>query len=95
MTLSPQKLLCLAFLVALSMQLSPSEASGQFQANPVPLLPRPITSLVRPPVQPSGDWYPYVVARREDREWIRNTPIELRPNRPMHFWGNTRRRILR
>ena len=39
--------------------------------------------------------YPYVIARPEDRQWIRETPIELRPNRPMHFWGNSRRRTLR
>lgn len=44
---------------------------------------------------PTGSWYPYVVARPEDREWIRQTPVELRPNRPMHFWGNSRRRVLR
>ena len=36
--------------------------------------------------------YPYVIARPGDREWLRETPIEQRPNRPMHFWGNSRRR---
>lgn len=41
----------------------------------------------------SGDWYPYVIAREEDRAWIRDTPVEDRPNRPMHFWGNSRRRL--
>lgn len=40
----------------------------------------------------ASGWYPYVIARGEDRQWIRETPIEQRPNRPLHFWGNTRRR---
>ncbi|QEG25265.1 hypothetical protein [Mariniblastus fucicola] len=40
-------------------------------------------------------WYPYVIARPADRDWIRETPIELRPNRPLHFWGNSRRRVWR
>jgi len=42
----------------------------------------------------SSGWYPYVVARPEDRYWIRETPVELRPNRPLHFWGNSRRRMV-
>lgn len=37
-------------------------------------------------------YYPYVIARGQDRERIRNTPIELRPNRPLHFYGNAVRR---
>ena len=41
----------------------------------------------------SNGWYPYVIARGNDRAIIRNTPMELRPNRPMHFWGNSRRRL--
>lgn len=41
------------------------------------------------------NWYPYVIARPEDRDWIQQTPIELRPNRPLHFWGNSKRRMLR
>ena len=44
---------------------------------------------------PAGTLYPYVIARPEDREWIRQTPVEMRPNRPLHFWGNSRRRVLR
>ncbi len=36
--------------------------------------------------------YPYVIARPADRTWIRQMPIEYRPNRPMHFWGNNVRR---
>lgn len=41
----------------------------------------------------SGNWYPYVIAREQDRAWIREMPIESRPNRPLHFWGNSRRRL--
>jgi hypothetical protein len=37
-------------------------------------------------------WYPYVIARGQDRQIIENTPIELRPNRPLHFYGNAVRR---
>ena len=38
-------------------------------------------------------WYPYVIARGQDRAVIENTPIELRPNRPFHFYGNSVRRV--
>jgi len=37
-------------------------------------------------------WYPYVIARGQDREWIEATPIVERMNRPLHFYGNTIRR---
>lgn len=37
-------------------------------------------------------WSPYVVARGSQRLEIRNTPLHLRPYRPMHFYGNTIRR---
>lgn len=40
-------------------------------------------------------WYPYVLARGNDREKIKQTPIELRPNRPLHFYGNAVRRANR
>jgi hypothetical protein len=36
--------------------------------------------------------YPYVIARGADRQVIQNTPIEQRPNRPLHFYGNFVRR---
>ena len=55
----------------------------------------PATSVGIPVSNSYGQWYPYVIARAGDRQWIRQTPIELRPNRPMHFWGNSRRRIMR
>ncbi len=38
-----------------------------------------------------GQRYP-IIARGAQREMIQNTPIELRPNRPFHFYGNTVRR---
>lgn len=53
----------------------------------------PMVSVGIPVNNPYSQWYPYVVARAEDRQWIRETPIELRPNRPLHFWGNSRRRL--
>lgn len=37
-------------------------------------------------------WYPRVIARGADREIIKATPIHHRPNRPLHFYGNTIRR---
>ena len=56
-------------------------------AIPLTLAPKRSTSST------SGDWYPYVIAREQDRAWIREMPIEERPNRPLHFWGNSRRRL--
>lgn len=38
-------------------------------------------------------WVPVVIARGEFRRQIEATPIELRPNRPLHFYGNTVRRM--
>ena len=37
-------------------------------------------------------YYPYVIARGQDRELIRSMPIEQRPTRPLHIYGNTVRR---
>jgi hypothetical protein len=39
-------------------------------------------------------WAPFVIARGEERQIIRSLPIEQRPYRPLHFYGNTVRRIL-
>ena len=36
---------------------------------------------------PAG-YYPYTIARPEDRSWIRSLPVEQRPTRPLHFYGN-------
>ena len=37
-------------------------------------------------------WYPYTFARGLDRDRIRQTPMHLRPYRPLHFYGNMQRR---
>ncbi len=38
-------------------------------------------------------WSPNVIATGKERDQIRATPIEQRPYRPLHFYGNTVRRI--
>ncbi len=38
-------------------------------------------------------WSPNVIATGQERELIRATPIEQRPYRPLHFYGNTVRRM--
>lgn len=38
-------------------------------------------------------WSPNIIARGEERQQIRATPIEQRPYRPLHVYGNTVRRI--
>jgi hypothetical protein len=40
--------------------------------------------------EPGWDWR--VIGSRDFREQIQSTPIELRPYRPFHFYGNTVRR---
>jgi len=37
--------------------------------------------------------YPYIIVRPEDRAWLSGLPVEMRPNRPLHFYGNTVRRL--
>ena len=37
-------------------------------------------------------YLPIIVARGETKEWIHSMPITERPNRPLHFYGNTVRR---
>ena len=37
-------------------------------------------------------WSPRIIATGEFKQKIESTPIELRPNRPLHFYGNTVRR---
>jgi hypothetical protein len=34
-----------------------------------------------------------IIATGAQREYIRSLPIEQRPNRPLHFYGNTVRRM--
>lgn len=36
----------------------------------------------------SNGYYPYVIARPQDRQVIRDMPIQQRPTRPLHFYGN-------
>jgi hypothetical protein len=43
-------------------------------------------------VQGEEAWSPVIIARGAYREQIVQTPIEQRPNRPFHFYGNTIRR---
>ncbi len=38
-------------------------------------------------------WSPVVVARGDYREQIKSLPMEQRPYRPLHFYGNTVRRM--
>ena len=38
-------------------------------------------------------WSPNIIATGPQREHIRSLPIEQRPNRPLHFYGNTVRRL--
>ena len=49
-------------------------------------------SVVAEPASAQTGFYPYVIARPQDRAKIRSTPIEKRPYRPLHFYGNTVRR---
>ena len=44
------------------------------------------------PYAQEPSWRPYVVATGQTRVVIENTPIELRPYRPFHFYGNAVRR---
>jgi len=39
-----------------------------------------------------ADFDPRVVTFGAEREQIKNTPIEKRPNRPLHVYGNSVRR---
>ncbi len=49
-------------------------------------------TVVAEPAAAQTGYYPYVIARPQDRAKIRSTPIEQRPYRPLHFYGNTVRR---
>ena len=44
-------------------------------------------------VQAEPGWLPVVVAKEPLKSQIKATPIEMRQNRPLHFYGNTKRRI--
>lgn len=38
-------------------------------------------------------WSPVIIATGQYRKQIQSTPIEHRPYRPLHFYGNTIRRL--
>ncbi len=38
-------------------------------------------------------WSPVIIARGEYKEQIKSLPMEQRPYRPLHFYGNTVRRM--
>ncbi len=48
---------------------------------------------VQPARAEEPGWSPVVIARGPQRAQIEATPIELRPYRPLHFYGNTLRRM--
>ena len=43
-------------------------------------------------VEAQTGWNPRVIVSAAEREQLKKTPIHLRPNRPLHFYGNTVRR---
>ena len=45
-----------------------------------------------PSIAAEPGWSPVVIATGEYRQQLQATPIELRPYRPFHFYGNTVRR---
>lgn len=45
-----------------------------------------------PAVAANNSFDPRIVVFGDERERIQNTPIEQRPNRPLHFYGNSVRR---
>lgn len=54
---------------------------------------RPLNGNGRPQAGVEPGWSPVVIARGEFREQVRSLPIEQRPYRPLHFYGNTVRRL--
>jgi hypothetical protein len=48
---------------------------------------------VSPSAASEPGWLPVIIARGEQREQIQSLPIEDRPYRPLHFYGNTVRRM--
>lgn len=54
---------------------------------------RPLDGNGRPQAGVEPGWSPVVIARGEFREQVRSLPIEQRPYRPLHFYGNTVRRL--
>lgn len=42
----------------------------------------------QPVLTPSTNWYPHLITRPADRQWIKSMPIANRPNRTFHIYGN-------
>ncbi len=85
-TIAPFLLSLLAFLALGSFHpncFSQTTGAGQATAR--------VAVLSETPQLPSR--YPHVIARGEDRRIISSLPIEQRPNRPLHFYGNSVRRM--
>lgn len=56
-------------------------------ATAVPIL---ATALAAAPRQPG--WSNRIIVTGQERAVVKSTPIEMRPNRPLHVYGNTVRR---
>lgn len=67
-------------------------AGQPYAGSPVVWPPVGAAPAYRSPVSEPG-WAPQVVMRGEDRERLQATPILERPYRPLHFYGNTVRRM--
>lgn len=60
--------------------------------NMLPIIALGVVLLFTSAAKSETEWLGVVVAKGELKEQIEATPIELRPNRPFHFYGNTVRR---
>lgn len=86
---------------AVASPLSAHQAPGLVAPGPPAVVGDPATSSQPADAPLSSDsvsnpcrsgWYPYVIARPADRQWIESLPISKRPSRPLHFYGNAVRR---
>ncbi len=41
---------------------------------------------------PAPSWSRQIIPTGQDRVIVKSTPVEMRPNRPLHIYGNTVRR---
>ena len=73
-----------AFLLGTSMWFAVSETASAAAMSPA--------DSAAPADSSRPGWLGVVVARGDLKEWIDSTPIVDRPNRPLHFYGNTVRR---
>lgn len=65
----------------------PTAAQVGYRVIPPPVIPVPVPHPSVTTPNATG-YYPFVIARPQDRQVIRSMPIEQRPTRPMHFYGN-------